>query len=82
MFCGVLVLRGVATADVAAAQTHAQVDLGVAGLHAVLTDVFGWPGDSDFVQMCTVAMHCNVLILPGAQIYAAQNMVMQGPPGK
>lgn len=48
---GVLILRRVAAADVAAFQTKAQMNPGVAGLHAILTNVFVGLRHVDFIRM-------------------------------
>jgi hypothetical protein len=48
---GVLVLGGIAAAHVPAFQAHAQVDPGVAGLHAVFTNVLVGSGDADLVEV-------------------------------
>ncbi len=57
MFCRVLVLRGIAAADVAAFHAEAQVDPGVAGFDAVFADVSFGGGDLRVFEMTTFGGH-------------------------
>jgi hypothetical protein len=61
MFCGVLVLRGVAAADVTATQTQAEVHPGVAHLEALFA-AFGLGLDAlDLIEMGTSVSHGGLL---------------------
>jgi hypothetical protein len=51
MFCGVLVFRGVATAHVAAAQTQAEMNPGVAHLEAFFTALGLWFDGPDLIEV-------------------------------
>jgi hypothetical protein len=63
MFGGMLVLRRVATANVSARKTHAEVDPRIAGLSAFFALMFvGFPY-LDLIEMCTFARHRMLLFL-------------------
>jgi hypothetical protein len=51
VFCGVLVFRGVATADVAAAQTQAQMNPSVAYLEAFFAALGVWFDGPDLIEV-------------------------------
>ena len=52
-----LVLREIATADVAALQTKAQMHPWVAGFDALLAYVLICTNNSDLIEMCTFSCH-------------------------
>lgn len=51
---GVLILRGIAAAHLAALQAHSQMHPGVAGLDALFADVLVCPDDFDLIEMRTL----------------------------
>jgi hypothetical protein len=53
----VLVLRGIAAADVPTGKAQAQMDPGVAHLHAFFADVLVSAADFDLVKVCTLIRH-------------------------
>jgi len=57
MFCGVFVFRGVAAADVAAAQAQAQVHPTVAHLQALFAALGLWFNAFDLIEVRTVIGH-------------------------
>jgi hypothetical protein len=61
MFCGVLVFRGVATADVATAQTQAQMNPSVAHLEAFFAALGLWFDALDLVEVRTRFGHVGLL---------------------
>jgi hypothetical protein len=61
MFCGVLVFRGVATAHVAAAQTQAQMNPGVAHLEALFAAFGVWFDALDLIEVRATLSHALLL---------------------
>jgi hypothetical protein len=57
VFGGMLVLGRVATAHMFATETQAQVNPAIAGLNAVLADMFVGFFDLDLVQVCAFVWH-------------------------
>jgi hypothetical protein len=57
MTAGMLVLRRIATSNVAALQAHSQVDPIVADLHAIFANVDVRVRQSNCLQMCTWGRH-------------------------
>jgi hypothetical protein len=54
---GVFVLGRVATSDIPAYQAHAQVNPGIAGLHALVAHVLGRGLDFDLIEVSTLFWH-------------------------
>ena len=54
---GVLVLGGIAAADMPAFQTHPQVDPAIPGFDAFLAEVLVRICESDLIEMCTLSPH-------------------------
>jgi hypothetical protein len=57
MFSGVFILRRIATAHMAAGETQAQVDPGIAGLHAFLADPLVGLFDFDLLEVRAFFCH-------------------------
>jgi len=57
VFGGVFVLGRVAATDIAADKAHAQVDPGIAGLHAILTNMFVRFSYFDLIEVGTFFWH-------------------------
>ena len=57
VFGGVLVLGRVAATDIAADKAHAQVDPGIAGLHALLTNMLVRFSYFDLIEVGTFFWH-------------------------
>jgi hypothetical protein len=61
MFCGVLVFRGVATTDVTAAQTQAQMNPSVAHLEAFFASLGLWFDGPDLIEVRARFGHAGLL---------------------
>jgi hypothetical protein len=61
VFCGVFVLRGITTADVAASQAQAQMHPSVAPLEALLAAFGLWLHTFDLIEMGTGIGHAGLL---------------------
>jgi len=61
VFCGVLVFRGVATADVAAAQTQAQMNPSVAHLKAFFAALGLWFDGLELLEVRARFSHVGLL---------------------
>ena len=78
MLGGVLVLGGIAAADMAAGQAQAQMDPGIASFKALFAAILGSLPDLDLVEVTTPSRHVS---LPRHRGRRGPNAPVWTPPG-